>query len=77
MKRESAEAVIYGCIRGLDGTIKDCKLRMHAKCFHDKQQSIINDIGSRHNSCSNRVKMLKSCCHQKLTDLYVHTDDAW
>ena len=30
MKRGAVEEVIYGCIRGLDGRIQDCKLGMHA-----------------------------------------------
>ena len=63
--------------RGLGGTIKDCKLRMYSKCIHDVWQSMINDVGRRHNSDSNQIKMLKSCCHYSLRDLCVHTDDAW
>ena len=51
--------VVYGCIRGLDGRITDCKLGMYVKCFNEKQQSLIHDVGSRHNSGSNQLKMLK------------------
>ena len=41
MKRGAVEEVIYGCTRGLDGRIPDCKLGMHAKCFNEikKQHS--------------------------------------
>ena len=47
MKRGAAEAVIYGCIRGLNGTIPDCKLGMHTNCFNEIQQSMILDPCSR------------------------------
>ena len=38
MNSGAVEVVIYGCIRGLDGRIPDCKLRIHANCFHDIQE---------------------------------------
>ena len=76
-KGKSMRELIYGCIRGMDGRISDCKLRMHAKCVNEIQQSMTHDVGSRHNSGSNELKMLKSCCHHSLKDLCVHTDGAW
>ena len=39
MKRGAVETVIYGCIKGLDGRISDCKLAMHAECFHEVQKA--------------------------------------
>ena len=73
----SVKEVIYGCIRGLDGGKTDCKLGMHDKCFGEIQKSMIHDIGSRHNSGSNWLEMLKSCCHHSLRHLCVHTYGAW
>ena len=49
---------------------------MHAKCFDEIQQSMIIDIGSRHNSGSNHLKMLKSCFHHSLKNLHDHTQSA-
>ena len=69
--------VIYGCKRGLDGIISDCKLGMHAKCFDEIQKSIIHDIGSRHNSGSIQLKIIKSCCHHRIRDFCVYIDGAW
>ena len=69
--------VFYGCIIGLDGRIPDCKLAMHANCYNEIQKSMIHDIGSMHNSGSNRLERLKSCCHYSLRDLCVYTDGAW
>ena len=77
MKRGAVEAVIYGCIRGLDGRIPDCKLGMHAKCFHDIQKSIILDPCIRQSTGNNGLDRLKSCCHHSLKDLCVITDGAW
>ena len=73
----SVKEVIYGCIRRLDGRVPDCKIRMHGKCFNEIQQSLIHDVGSRHNSDSNQLKLLESCCHHSLRNLCVHTDGAW
>ena len=69
--------VIYGCLRGLDVRITDCKLGMHAKCFDEIQRSTIHDIWSRHNCGRKQLKKLNNCCHHSLRDLYVHTDGAW
>ena len=68
---------VYIYIRGLDGRINDCKLGMYAKCFNEIQRCMIHDIGSRHNSDSNQLNKLKSCCHHSLKDLCVHKDGAW
>ena len=46
--------VIYGCARGLDGRILDCKLSMHANCFHEMRKNMIHDLGSRHDGVTNR-----------------------
>ena len=64
-------------MRGLDGRISDCELGMRAECFNEIQRSNIHDIGSRYNSGSNQLKMLKCCCRHSLKDLHVHTDGAW
>ena len=77
MKREAVEAVIYGCMKGLDGRITDCKLEMHAKCFHETQKSFILDPCSRQSAGKNGFDKLKSCCHHNVGDLCVHTDGAW
>ena len=39
MKRGAVEAVIYGCIRSLDGKTPDCKLGMHSRCFDKIQKT--------------------------------------
>ena len=65
--------VIYGCIKGLDGRIPDCKLGMHAKCFNEIQKSMILDPCSKHNGVNNRLDRLKSCWHHSLRDLCLHT----
>ena len=69
--------VIYGCIKGLDGRIPDCKLGMHAKCFNEIKKSMILDPCCRQNGVNNRFERLKSCCHHSLRDLCVYTDCAW
>ena len=35
MKGGIVEEVIYGGVRGLNGRMFDCKLAMHANCFHE------------------------------------------
>ena len=46
---------------------------MHAKCLNEIQQSMIHS----HNSGSNQLKMLKSCCYLSLKDLCDHKDGTW
>ena len=77
MKGGTVEEVIYGCIIGLDGRIPDCMLAMHANCFDEIQKSMIHNLCNRHNGHSNRFDVLKSCCHDSLWDVCVHTDGAW
>ena len=76
MKRGAVEAVIYGCKRDLDGKISDCKLGMHAMCFHDLPKSIILDPCSRQSTGKNGLDRLKSCCYHRIKDLCVITDGA-
>ena len=38
--------VIYGCKRGLDGRISDCKLGMHAKCFSKYKKALFMMLGA-------------------------------
>ena len=77
MKRDAIEAVTYGCIRDLDGRISDCKLGMNAKCFHDKQISIILDPCRRQPTENNGLDRLKNCCNHSVRDVYAITDGAW
>ena len=72
MKQLSMKEVVNGYIGGLDSRINDYKLKMHDKCFDEIQEIMIHNVGSRSNSNSNKLKMLKSCCHHS-----VHTDGAW
>ena len=76
-KRGVVKAVIYGCMRCLDGRIPDCKLVMHTIFFHEIQQSIILDLCSMQVPRNNGLDRLKSCCHHRLKDLCVHTDGTW
>ena len=76
IKRGAVEAVSYCCIRGFYGRIPDCKLWMHAKCFHDIQKSIVLDPCSRQSTGNNGLVRCKSCCHHSLKDLCLITDSA-
>ena len=61
----------------IDARISDCKLGMHARCFHNIQKSIIHDPCSRQSTGNNGLNRLKSCCHHSLKDLSIIIDGAW
>ena len=63
--------------RELNDRINACKLVMHVRCFDEIQQNMIHDPGSRHNGGSDQLRMLKSCCHNSLKELCVHTHGEW
>ena len=82
MKGVIIEEIIFGCIRGLDGKIPDCKLAMHAKCFNEIRKNMLYNLDSKHDSARNgksltTLERLKSCCHHSPRDFCVLKDGAW
>ena len=46
MKSGAVKEVIYGCIRGLDGRIPECKLGMHANWFNEIKKEWFMILGT-------------------------------
>ena len=66
--------VLYGCKRGLDGRISDCKLIIHDKCFDElrKMDDSVRKVKNiRNKNIHNGTLMtllyeLKMCYHHSL-----------
>ena len=59
--------VLYGCKRGLDGRITDCKLAMHDKC-HDELRKVddgVTSVGKRRNESVSNISMMSLLMEQK------------
>ena len=48
------EDVIYGCVKGLDRRILDCKLAIHDNCLDKIRKNMIYHLVIRHTGMRNR-----------------------